>query len=81
MKDIKELIHWTELVVRGMFYSVHAKTTDRNKSDDILAEKAAEITKNDSEQNRTNAELVNAIMADKNYAGLGVSKTQRPTHI
>ena len=47
MKDIKELIHWTELVVRGMFYSVHAKTTDRNKSDDILAEKADKITKND----------------------------------
>ena len=52
------------------FDSEHTKTIDRNKSDDILAE----ITKNDSEQNRTNAELVNAIMADKNYAGLGVSK-------
>ena len=77
MKVIRELIHWIELVESMIyFYSAHSKTKDRNKSDDILAKKAAEIAidPNEPEYVRTDAKLVNAIMAGKSYVGLGVSK-------
>ena len=59
-----------------IFYSTHSKTKDRNNSDDILEKKAAEIAidPNEPEYVRTDAKLVNAIMAGKSYVGLGVSK-------
>jgi hypothetical protein len=73
MKVIRELIHWIKLVEGMIFFIVHIQ---KLKSDDILAKKAAEITidPDEPEYVSTDAKLVNAIMAEKSYIGLGVSK-------
>jgi hypothetical protein len=68
-------------IEHDIYYSAHSKTRDRNKSYDILAKKMAVIAIDpyEPEYVRTDAKLVNAIMAGKSYLGLGVSKNVKYT--